>query len=282
MMEKIAITCSGCQAKYKVTVQGEVNEKISFSCRKCGQMLQFDPSQPKPQEPTTELLRVVCKNCKTEFVKNIEDDSELCYQCRIDLLLKKKKESQDGARAEAKPVPAEPEKSASRYTFRNSDGLVLGPIKLRTVAVLVREKRINGSEEVSKDGQAFRPLPDFPELIEFFPELGQKSPSVVAETQIPLEDENSRPPGEKADEAGSKIVEPEPKLYYLKLNGTREFGPVRKSTVMDLIECKFLSAQDLISRDHKAWSALSQDEEFKEFVPSEEGEVVELVETVEG
>jgi hypothetical protein len=339
-MEKVPIVCPNCQAKYKVSIQGDVKEKIVFTCRKCAQVIEIDPANLKTgQEPTTELCRAVCKNCNTEFVKNLEDTSDLCYQCRIDLLLKDKKEKEvkpeaAPAAAEAKPS-AEPEKSASRYTFRNTDGLVLGPIKIRTVAVLVREKRINGDEEVAKDGEEFHPLREYPELLEFFPDLCPKQESVVAEMQIPLEEKpepepapqepqvaNEAPPSAEpapspeapapiAQAAPSEVpasapvdtgavavakievakvpvsevtvkAEPEPKSYHIRLNGTREFGPVRKSTLLDLIECKFLSGADQVSQDLHSWFALKEVEEFSKLLPPAEEEVVEeLVETVD-
>ena len=290
------------------------------------------PGRTQAPEPTTELCRVVCKNCQTEFVKNVEDDSELCYQCRIDDLLrrKKEKEAQDAAAAAAAPEQAqpatetpageapapapaaapapEPDKSASRYTFRNSDGLVLGPIKLRTVAVLVREKRITGNEEISKDGGDYKPLSDFPELAEFFPDLCAKTEAVVVSDEIPLEDSQVDMPARTEEEPPAPstsalpqteqpvaaqpasadqpvTAEPEPKIYTLKYNGGREFGPVRKTTVLDLIECGFLKGADQVTRDKSAWQPLSNDEEFKglKFAEpeSEEADVVDLLETVE-
>jgi len=281
-MGKIQIVCPNCQAKYKVTLQGDVQEKISFACRKCAHLIELDPAAPKPSpEPTTELTRVVCKNCHNEFVKNIEDNSELCYQCRIDVLLKKKRESEQKP---AEPAPearpaAEPDKSASRYTFRSPEGLVLGPIKLRTVAVLVREKRITGREEVAKDGEEFKSLREFPELVEFFPELSAKPEAVIAETRIAIDEQTETPTRPPAPPPSV----PEPKVYHIKFNGTREFGPVKKSTVLDLIECKFLSGKDLISQDRETWSLLQEVEEFQKLVPpaTEEEVVEELVETVE-
>lgn len=361
-MEKISLVCSNCRAKYKVTVQGEVDEKISFACRKCGTLIEFDALAPKTsQEQTTELAKTVCKNCGGEFVKNVEDNSEFCYQCRIDELIKRKREREEQAQAveqaqaqagpenqpetnaaqpeEPAPAPAEP--AASRYNFRNAEGLVLGPIKLRTVAVLVREKRIVGNEEVSLDGGDYLPLREFPELLEFFPAPEQAPEAVDGQAETPLagpaleepapelapealesppEQELSGPspapaetpapePGPEPpaatpsepeaigmDKPGTAAmtgpapepeiipeilpVPPEPKLYYIKVNGAREFGPVRKNTVLDLIECKFLSGYDQITRDRIIWSDLRVDEEFKSLAPSEE-DVVELLETVD-
>jgi len=137
---------------------------------------------------------------------------------------------------------------------------------------------------VARNNEDFRPLREFPELMEFFPELSVKTQAVIAETQIPIDEKAEAEPAKAppAPEPAPAKREPEPKAYHIKFNGTREFGPVRKSTVLDLIECKFLSGKDLISQDRKIWSLLREVEEFQKLVPPEpEEEVVELVETVE-
>ncbi len=248
-MGKISVSCPNCQAKYRVTVQGEVTDKISFTCKKCQQLIEIHPDQlGKDQEPTTELIKTVCEKCGNEFVKNIEDTSNLCYQCRIDRIVQKKKQ--------AKPKE-EKEKSASRYTFRNPDGLVLGPIKLRTVAVLIREKRIRGDEEVSKDGSEYRPISDYPELVELFPEL-----------DLSIKKEEQKEAGEEAE-------------FYFRLRDGREFGPVRKSTISDLISCGFLSEKELISKDCQIWTHLGETEEFKDSFAKKDTEIIDLTETVE-
>jgi len=277
-MGRVALICPGCQTKYKVTIQGEATEKISFTCKKCSQLLEVDPKLAREEAPTTELLRAVCEKCGSEFVKNQEDDSRLCYQCRIDLLVsRKKQESAEAARPAAAP---EMDKTTSRYTFRNPDGLVLGPIKLRTAAVLVREKRISGKEEVSRDGGDYLPLAQYPELLEFFPELAREAAPVLETEQIPLtEPEAPAPAPVKKPEA---IPQPtDSRIYYLRLSQGKLLGPVKKNTVIDLIECQFLSGQDECSRDMRTWRNLEADQEFKFLLSSEEADVVELTETVE-
>jgi|GEM_PF-1977630 len=280
MEEKILIICPKCQTKYRVTVQGKPKEKVSFPCKKCETMIEIIPGAEKPPEPTNELVRLTCEKCGTEFVKNVEDDSTLCYQCRIDQLLTRKKKEE----AEPPKPKPEAEKTASRYTFRNPDGLELGPIKLRTVSVLVNEKRIIGNELVSKDGGAFQSLKQFPELTQFFPELSDKEEEVIEETTISLEDSETSPgtePKQKPKEIKEQKIAPEPKIYFLKLKGGRELGPVRKTTIIDLLECGFLIGEDQISKDQKQWNSIQEDLEFKQFVPTEDAEVVDLVESVE-
>jgi len=280
MEEKILIICPKCQTKYRVTVQGKPKEKVSFPCKKCGNLIELTPGAEKTPEPTNELVRLTCEKCGTEFVKNVEDTSTLCYQCRIDQLLTRKKKEE----TEAPKPKSEAEKTASRYTFRNPDGLELGPIKLRTISVLVNEKRIIGNELVSKDGEAFKPLKQFPELAQFFPELSAKEEEVIEETTISLEDSEPSPATEmkqKSEKIKEQKIEPEPKIYFLKLKGGRELGPVRKTTIIDLLECGFLIGEDQVSKDQKKWNPLQNDSEFKQFVPTEDAEVVDLVESVE-
>jgi len=248
-MGKVSVICPSCQAKYRVTIQGEVQDKISFTCKKCSQIIEIvPPREEEEKEPTTELVKTICKKCGTEFVKNVEDESVYCYQCRIDEIVRRKKE--------ASPPP-ETEKSNSRYTFRNPDGLVLGPIKLRTVAVLVREKRIRGDEEVSKDGGAYKSIKEYPELVELFPEL-----KLEVQRQVP----------EQEAEQGR---------YFFRLSDGREFGPVRKSTIQDLAECGFFSPKELVSFDREKWIYLEESEEFKQYLKSEEVEIIDLTETIE-
>ena len=250
-MSKVSVICPGCQAKYRVTIQGEVKDKITFSCKKCSQIIEIKPpSKAEEKEPTTELVRTICKKCGAEFIKNVEDDSVYCYQCRIDEIVRRKKET---------APPPEVEKTSSRYTFRNPDGLVLGPIKLRTVSVLVREKRIRGDEEVSKDGGPYKPIKDYPELVELFPELKMEVLSQPSEQKLVSEE----------------------RIYFFRLSDGREFGPVKKSTIEDLLECGFFSGKDLVSADEKKWIYFEEAEEFKDFLKSEEVEIIDLTETIE-
>ncbi len=281
VMGKVAITCPGCQTRYKITIQGEAREKISFTCKKCSQILEVDPGLAREESPTQELLRTICEKCGSEFVKNPEDDSKSCYQCRIDLLVSKNK--QEAAEA-PKPAPAaapEFDKSAARYTFKNDDGLLLGPIKLRTATVLIREKRVIGKEEVSRDGSEFKPLREYPELVEFFPELAVPAEPIPREETAPEPGSAPGPGSAPAEEISPPTLADDPLAYYLRPVQGKLFGPVKKSTVVDLIGCGFLCGKDEYSLDLRTWLCLSVDQEFKSLVPNEEAEVMDLTETVE-
>jgi len=277
-MGKVALVCPGCQAKYRITIQGEAKDKISFSCKKCGQILEVDPRQAKEEAPTQDLLKATCEKCGAEFVKNPEDDARLCYQCRIDLLVSRKKQEVVESPKAVAPA-AEAEKSTARYTFKNPEGLVLGPIKLRTAVVLIREKRITGNEMVSRDGSEFIPLVQYPELAEFFPQLLSNPEPITQTDQIPLEEPEALPA--QASEKKTEPATSEPRIYYLRLNQGKLLGPLRKTTVVDLIECGFLCGKDQCSRDQRTWAMLEMDQEFKELLSKEDAEVVELTESVE-
>jgi len=199
------VVCDQCQARYKITIAKTPGKAVTFKCGKCQHLIRLSPEQievgaapatgvrpaavkPRPEKPAAppsadappgaepETVRGNCLKCGAPYVKPVSDKSTVCYQCRIDSLVHKVREKYGVAEAPAAPAPEapaapEPAPEASRYTIRSADGLVLGPIKLRTVAVLAREKRISGREEVAKEEGEFAPLMSYPELAELFPNL---------------------------------------------------------------------------------------------------------------
>jgi predicted Zn finger-like uncharacterized protein len=225
------VECEQCHAKYKITIKKSPGKPVRFKCGKCQNMILIpaeSPSAAPAKIPTTipapkgkpSTLQCTCLKCGTSFIKQARDKSRLCYQCRIDAIVSKTREKAGS------PAPAKMEdKAAHRYTIRNPDGLILGPIKLRTVTVLVREKRIHGNEEVQKDEGPFKPLLDFPELAQFFPHLkpgpeeeakeekpaeaaGEKEELIEEEIEIPLEEERES----LAEEAEAAPAEPEARV----------------------------------------------------------------------
>ncbi len=195
------IQCDQCSAKYRIKIKRSSGSSIRFKCGKCDNIIVVPAEAEEPEavripakipakvpakaaaKPAPgkaravpaeaedkKTLQVTCINCGTGFVKQARDKSRLCYQCRIDAIVSKKRAQQAAPEA----GPKVEDESKSKYTIRNADGLVLGPIKLRTVAVLVREKRIQGNEEAKKDDGPFRPLSEIPELVQFFPRLKPK------------------------------------------------------------------------------------------------------------
>ena len=195
------VVCDQCQARYKITVAKTPGKAVTFKCGKCQNLIRLTPEQieagsapatgvrpvavkaradkpapaaPAAPPPDAETVRTTCQSCGAAFVKPTSDKSTTCYQCRIDSLVHKVREKYgvtETATAAPAPAPEPAPEAASRFTIRSADGLVLGPIKLRTVAVLAREKRISGREEVSRDDGDFAPLMSYPELAELFPHL---------------------------------------------------------------------------------------------------------------
>jgi predicted Zn finger-like uncharacterized protein len=201
------VICNQCQARYKITIAKNSGKAVAFKCGKCQNLIRLSPERiaaeskepapaPKvlprkiPAAPAADTIKQKCLRCGNPFVKPASDQSPLCYQCRIDSLVDKIRDKYGvtpavpapaaaapapataPAPAAAAPAPAPtPAGAVSRYAVRSSDGLILGPIKLRTVAVLAREKRILGREEVSRDDSEFQPLMSYPELAELFPDL---------------------------------------------------------------------------------------------------------------
>jgi len=108
------------------------------------------------REKLLESLKVKkqCAGCGAEILVLEETPHPLCDQCRIEVLVAKKRE----AVAEGEP----------RYKIRNADGLVLGPLRKSTVEDLVTAGNVRGNEEVSVDGGEWRPITDVEELAELF------------------------------------------------------------------------------------------------------------------
>lgn len=183
------VKCDQCQAKYKLTIKAKPGKPVTFRCGKCKHLIEISAeriaaeagptpetaaplppeSKPAPKAaPGAETVKVNCLKCGNPFIKPAEDKNPICHQCRIDSLVGKIKEKYG---VSVLP-PREPSsEDARRYTIRSADGLVLGPIKLRSIKVLAREKRLKGVEEVSVDGGEYQPLLRYHELAELFPDL---------------------------------------------------------------------------------------------------------------
>ena len=73
----------------------------------------------------------------------------------------------------------------------------------------------------------------------------------------------------------------EARKYFLRLARGSRFGPIRRSTVVDLIACGFLCKDDQCSTDERLWISLDSDADFRDLLPKEEAEVMDLTETIE-
>lgn len=174
------VRCNQCQAKLKLKIKSRPQKTVTFKCSKCHNVIKLSPDkisaaldktssarQDKASADQADTVKAECSQCGNTFVKKSTETSSVCYQCRIDSIVSKVKDKYGTEEGEAQPEG----EGSGRYTIRTSDGLVLGPIKIHTVAVLAREKRIRGVEEVKKDDSEYRSLMQYPELAEMFPEL---------------------------------------------------------------------------------------------------------------
>ncbi len=236
--DNMLVHCDQCQAKYKISIKKNPGKPVTFKCGKCQNLIRIAPEDilvdqsvetPKPvplssASSKSETVKVSCLKCGNDFIKPAAEKNPICYQCRIDSLVDNIKNKY----GVSKPEPEDA--SDSKYTIRSADGLVLGPIKLRTVSVLAREKRVKGVEEVSRDDSPFKPLMSYPELAEMFPALkeimdtdgledkvdeafmaafgqeddGQAGPAPAGEDAPP---EPAVPPPEEPDQRGEDLAE---------------------------------------------------------------------------
>lgn len=336
------IHCDQCHSKYKITIKKAPTKPVNFRCGKCQKTIIISPEElarelgpaqapapppPSPSEPETrppvsppagpsagaeetsgtDTVQLSCLKCGTTFVKHQEDKARLCYQCRIDAIVGKLKEKYG-----VSPEVELPE-VRSKYTFRSPDGLLLGPIKLKTAAVLVREKRLTGKEEVSKDGADFRPLAEFEELRKLFPEVFPPSapaapaeaPSEELEEEIPLELEektSARPePGPAQPAARPAAPSPAPRpaapaartapsaenvsRYKVRYPDGLVLGPIRLVAVEDLVAAGNLTGQEEVQKDNGPWKPFLDYPELKGLLASGEeigeDEIVELTDLLE-
>ena len=266
------IHCDQCHSKYKITIKKIPSKPVNFRCGKCQKMILITPeelqkelgpapappaetkaSAPEPPAPEaapvapepaegsqTDTVQLTCLKCGIAFVKHKDDKARLCYQCRIDQIVTKIKDkygvTQDVELPEAK----------SKYTFRSPDGLILGPIKLKTVAVLVREKRLQGQEEVAKDGAEFRPLSEFAELKSLFPELQPAEPA-PAPAAATVEDSNSR--------------------YRFRSPEGSVLGPMKLKIAAAFARERKLKGNEEVSKDGADFHPLTEFEELRPLFP---------------
>jgi len=347
------IHCDQCHSKYKITIKKIPSKPVNFRCGKCQKTIMisaeelqkelgFSPAPPaetaapSPQvpspEPTpapppepapapssepaeaegsqTDTVQLTCLKCGASFVKHKDDKARLCYQCRIDSIVTKIKDKY-GVTQEVELPEAK-----SKYTFRSPDGLILGPIKLKTAAVLVREKRLQGREEVSKDGGEFQPLVEFEELRKFFPDLpapaAAEIPAAEHEEEIPLDFEETpppsalgarvpppaQPPSPSPEPAPMKPIDPAPappakpspppenvSRYKIRYPDGLVLGPIRLIAVEDLVAAGNLTGQEEVQKDNGSWKPFLDYPELKSLLASGEeigeDEIVELTDLLE-
>jgi predicted Zn finger-like uncharacterized protein len=335
------IHCDQCHSKYKITIKKIPSKPVNFRCGKCQKTILISPEELRqdlnsPAEPEskslgarvpppsqslgarvpppasaaaepaeasqTDTVQLTCLKCGASFVKHKDDKARFCYQCRIDQIVTKIKDKY-GVTQEVELPEAK-----SKYSLRSPDGLVLGPIRLKTVAVLVREKRLKGQEEVSKDGAEFQPLAEFEELRKLFPNLSPPAPKPAEEyeEEIPLDLEETPPAlgaqvpppepalGAQARPASSGMTPPAPAAppapenvsrYKIRYPDGLVLGPIRLLAVEDLVAAGNLTGQEEVQKDHGDWKPFLDYPELKRLMASgeeiAEGEVVELTDLLE-
>jgi len=332
------IHCDQCHSKYKITIKKIPSKPVNFRCGKCQKTIMISAEElqkelgpspappaetaaPSPQVPSpepapapssepaeaegsqTNTVQLTCLKCGASFVKHKDDKARLCYQCRIDSIVTKIKDKY-GVTQEVELPEAK-----SKYTFRSPDGLILGPIKLKTAAVLVREKRLQGQEEVSKDGGEFQPLVEFEELRKLFPDLpapaAAEKPAAEHEEEIPLDLEETppkpaappppalgarepppaQPPAPSPKPAPVKPIEPAPappakpspppapqnvSRYKIRYPDGLVLGPIRLIAVEDLVAAGNLTGQEEIQKDNGPWKPFLDYPELKSLLASGE------------
>ena len=204
------VKCDNCGAKYRLTIKKRPGKSVSFKCGKCGTDIRIGPEEmDKAEGSAPATVQATCAGCGNTFVKHSGEKGTLCKQCRIDSLVRNVKEKY-GVDSSA----LEDDEESARYTIRSADGLVLGPIKLRTVKVLAREQRIKGLEEVSKDDSEFMPLMNYPELQDLFPDIKEVMDTSGLEDKLDEafsaafggEDEAVEAPAAEEDETDAESV----------------------------------------------------------------------------
>ncbi len=192
---KMRVVCNKCQKKYKLKIKKRPASAVNFKCGKCGNNISISPdkisaaidasSEKTSDKDRAATVHAKCSKCGNEFLKSAKEGKDVCYQCRIDSLVSNIREKYGTSTAGPSPdLSATGKEEPSKYTVRTADGLVLGPVRLRTVGVLAREKRIKGTEEVQKDEGDYQPLMSFPELAEFFPVLDEAMDTSGLEDKI--------------------------------------------------------------------------------------------------
>jgi predicted Zn finger-like uncharacterized protein len=261
---RMNINCDQCGAKFKVKSKKRPGETAVFKCGKCDNRIRVEikdvPEKSADKiSASSKTVKVECDACKNTFVKPVTEKDNTCYQCRIDSLVNKIKDKY-GVEGQAAP---EADSSSSKYTIRSADGLILGPIKLRTVKVLAREKKIRGLEEVSKNEAEFIPLMHLPELAELFPDMKEIMDTSGLDDKVDeafsaafVEDEQVQEPVIGEDD------KPETKQEEQKAEADEEETPEEDKPSDDTIDLSDLTPADDDDADQK-----TDDEEEK---PDEE------------
>lgn len=215
--------------------------------------------------------------------------------------------------------PQKPATPDSTYRVRSSDGLIIGPIKLKTLRDLIMARKVHSDEEFSRDDGSWMSMADFPELFEIFQsetvaKAREEEEEIVAEDlsrvkmskdkilsllkvkrkcvgcgeEIFVIEDIPNPlcdqcriealvtKKKKVSETGGEV------LYRIRTPDGLVLGPLRRSTVEDLVAAKNIRGVEEISIGNGPWHSIIEVEEFSEMFEAPIEDVIDLTETADG
>lgn len=216
------------------------------------------------------------------------------------------------------PPVMEPVTPESTYRVRSSDGLIIGPIKLATLRDLIVAKKIHRDEEFSRDNGPYMSLAEFPELFEIFQSQPVKQAEkeeeeilneelkrvklskdkilsmlkvkkkcagcgeeifVIEEVENPLCDQCRI----EALVAKKKMAKDkgEP-LYRVRSPDGLVLGPLKKSTIEDLIVANNIRGVEEVSVADGPWKPIMEVEELAPLFHQPAEEIIDLTELADG
>lgn len=215
------------------------------------------------------------------------------------------------------PVVMKPATPESTYRVRNADGLIIGPIKLATLRDLIVARKINRDEEFSRDDGPYMGLAEFPELFEIF----QSQPVKQAEKEEEIVDEELKHVKMSKDKilsifkvkkkcagceeeifvieevenplcdqcriealvAKKKLAKDKSEpLYRVRSPDGLVLGPLKKSTIEDLIVANNIRGVEEVSVADGPWRPIMEVEELAPLFSQPAEEIIDLTELADG
>ena len=112
-------------------------------------------------------MKITCDKCNALYdVDDCRIPAEgltmKCPRCQASFVVRRA-----AAPAPAAPAPAGAPAAGNRYYLRRRTGKVFGPFLERAIASMLEQRKLDGDEDVSADGQTWRPLVQVPALASF-------------------------------------------------------------------------------------------------------------------
>jgi len=215
--------------------------------------------------------------------------------------------------------PQKPATPESSYSVRSSDGLIIGPVKLKTLRDLVIARKVHSDDEFSRDDGPWMNMVDFPELFEIFQsesvaKAREEEEEVVAEdlTHVKMSKDKILSmlkvkrqcvgcgeeifviediPNPLCDQCRieamvakkKKVAEAKGEaLYRIRTPDGLVLGPLRRSTVEDLVAAKNIRGVEEISVSDGPWRSIIEVDEFAEMFEVPPEDVIDLTESADG